>query len=116
MIVFRIEHRNDPKRGGFRPYSHDHSWGHLPTPYDDPGIARPIKAHEVCGAVPEKFAAWWPPAGALLVDAEDNGYHAVALEVPDEVATAGVYQVVFPRDQATVVGRVRLSPDGKWVM
>lgn len=116
MIVFRIEHRDEPKRGGFRPHTHGHYWDRLPSPAADDGIGRYLGKGEVCAALPEKFSYWWPPEGELLVYAEASGYHAVALEVPDEVATVGVYQVVFPRDQATVVGRVSLSPAGKWVM
>lgn len=116
MIVFRIEHRDDPTCGGFRPYEFGHHWGHLPTPNEDRGIWRPIKENEVCGATPEKFAAWWPPEGELLVEAEARGYHAVALEVPDDLAVVGHHQVIFPRSEARIVGPVMLAPDGKWVM
>lgn len=116
MIVFRIEHRDNPTCGGFRPYSVGHDWDHLPDPVADYGIGRRISKDEVCAATPEKFAYWWPPADELLAAAESSGYHAVALEVPDEVATVGTCQVIFPRAKATVIGAVSLSADGKWVM
>ena len=116
MIVYRVEHRENPLRGGFRPIVTGVAWRHLPNPYNDRGLGRHFSDNEVCGATPDKFEHWWPADPQLVQRAHEEGYHAIALDVPQEAARVGEYQVLLDRTHPSVriVGELRVDPVLGW--
>jgi hypothetical protein len=90
------------------PYTTRKSWGPLPSP-DREGID--IYEHEVCGCSSLKqFHKWWPK-GEWVTKRKDNNY--LIFDVPNKYVRKGKYQVVFARNQATIIGA--LTKDHKRV-
>ena len=111
ILIYRCESPNYEYEGNKHehPYTKRKSWGPLPSPEnDDIGY---INDYEVCGCSSLKqFHKWWPK-GKWVTNKKKNQY--LIFSVPKECVRKGKHQVVFDREEATIVGA--LTKDHKRV-